>query len=526
TTMYREAIDSFYENRNFDYEYGVKTLKQLFNRQGFSKAYLFKNTGRDMMAYSFPKNTGVELGKVNNDLTINLLENLNIKDGIRVNNSDKGFQVSKIIKNSKETESAYKDEKIKILGGDYKKGDVLYKTSDVKLLSNLKSTYKDVYGKKFDINIDCSFKIGEQFKLSCSYRNMDFSVSGEIVDKALKKPISKENLILNLKKTGNTPYVIKEVNFADYEEGFLPISKINEARRELIDKIEKSLLNVNSNKEDKTLNFNREQKKDGKFEKLIVSVQNMEQLKSALQCDVHNIMIDFSMRKCDIKIEDTRDFNLYVKVPSIVKGEYKSVEEFIRENIENIKGIVTCNTGIINEFKGKIQIIADYKLNLFNRYSLDFYKDDIDAAYLSVELKRSDILKTAQNSPIPLGVVVYGKLEAMICEYCPVGSTFGKRSTNSACSENCASNEYNLRDRLGERFLVRTDKYCRSHIYNSKALNLISNIKDNCLSNLSHRIDFVDESSEEVIQIITAYKEGKCNIDKEFTRGHYKRGVE
>ena len=61
---YRKAIDKEYYNKKFNVQEGKKVLLQLFNREGFSTAYLRKNIGKDMMSYKFPKNTGVEIGKV------------------------------------------------------------------------------------------------------------------------------------------------------------------------------------------------------------------------------------------------------------------------------------------------------------------------------------------------------------------------------------------------------------------------------------------------------------------------------
>ena len=126
---------------------------QLFNREGFSKAYLFGNTGKDMMAYSFPKNTGLELGRIQKDLTLELKENISLKDGVR--NGEGGFTVSKIIKNGKEVEEALKGDRVKLLPSEYKCGDLLYKMSDIKLTRELEEIYKSPYEKKIELKLVC-----------------------------------------------------------------------------------------------------------------------------------------------------------------------------------------------------------------------------------------------------------------------------------------------------------------------------------------------------------------------------------
>mgnify|MGYP001049157279 FL=1 len=217
-----------------------KKLLQLFNREGFSKAYLFGNVGKDMMAYSFPKNTGVELGKVQKDLMIILKGNIALKDGIR--KGEEGFTVSKIIKNGKEVAEAFEGDKVKLLPAQYKSGDMLYKTSDVKLLSKLEEIYKKSFERKVDLKLSVRFKVDEPIVLTCFYEGKNLEVQGEIVQKALKKPLDKERIIDSLSKAGDTPFKFTDINFEEFEDGFLPISALNEVRRNLVEKLNNYVL--------------------------------------------------------------------------------------------------------------------------------------------------------------------------------------------------------------------------------------------------------------------------------------------
>lgn len=131
-SAYRKAID----DANCDIETERKKLLQLFNREGFSKAYLYGNVGRDMMSYRFPKNTGVFIGKVNRDLTIELKENVKLQDGIRFGGD--GFTIFKIVKGSTNVEEAFVGDRVKLKPTKYKAGDMLFKTSDNELLNNLR----------------------------------------------------------------------------------------------------------------------------------------------------------------------------------------------------------------------------------------------------------------------------------------------------------------------------------------------------------------------------------------------------
>lgn len=535
-SSYRKAIDGAYKELGIDDGHldnvsikdEKKKLLQLFNREGFSKAYMFGNIGRDMMSYNFPKNTGVFLGKVNKDLTIRLEEDIRLQDGVRFGNE--GFTVFKIVKNSKDVEEAYRGDVVKLKPTKYKAGDMLYKTSDTKMLSVLAKSYENVYGRKTDIELEVKFKVGEPIVLNTCCNNKKYKVIGDEVQKALNKPMDKEKLSKNLRKTGDTPFEIVNIDFDEFEEGFLPVSSINAVRRELIEKIMEDLKKVGKRSFEKGLDFNIRFDKENisNIEGNLVVVTTREQLKAAEECEVENIAVEFFMRSCDIKLEEVKCKNLYIKTSSIVKDEFEIVCKVIEKNLSNIKGIITSNLGLINRFRGKTEIIGDYKLNIFNSYSLEFFEKMIDAATISLELNKKEIQEFIKRAAVPCVFFLYGKPELMVSEYCPIGSVFAGKDSSNECKGECEKGRFLLKDRKGEEMVINTDKFCRSHIYNSSSINLIPNLDEIKNMNISlFRLDFVDEDYENTINILKSFKKGKFEGDfRDYTRGHFKRGVE
>ena len=133
---------------------------------------------------------------------------------------------------------------------------------------------------------------------------------------------------------------------------------------------------------------------------------------------------------------------------------------------------------IISKFKDKLYIIGDYKLNIVNSQSLAFYQEDVDVPTLSLELNRGEIKSLMKNANGNAAMVVYGKPELMISEYCPIGSTFGGRSKDSGCNGICSKDKFKLIDRVNEELRVMTDLYCRSYILNPVPLNIIDEIEE------------------------------------------------
>ncbi|WP_346870017.1 U32 family peptidase [Clostridium sp. UBA5119] len=534
-TTYREAIDSVYHNKNFEIAPKKAILNQLFNREGFSKAYLRGNIGRDMMAYNCPKNTGVFLGTVEKDLTIQLQKDIKAQDGVRTDNS--GFTITNILNGKEKVKEAFKGEKVKLMPIKYKVGDKVYVTSDTELLTKLQKNYEDIYGVKLPLTIKVRFAPGERFYLSTVYQEKEFEVYGENVEVAANKPMDKEAIIKNLNKLGDTPFKLKSIEFETFEEGFLRVSSINSVRRELIEDIMKYVKIRDKRhveeKDYKEFNRNSKEAKDIFNDEYLICVKTLEQLKSVLRFIGENpnitpaIGVDLLKKGEGLNLEGVDYENLYMIVPNIIKSEFNLVTEAIEKNISKIKGLITANLGIINVFKNRLNIIGDYKLNILNSESYDFYNRYTDISALSVELNNKEMFSIAKNIKTPVQVVVYGKYELMVSEYCVIGSTFGNKSSTSNCNFRCDKDKFVLRDRMNEEFLVTTDKYCRSHIYNTLPVNIVPFIKELRKNNINnYRVDFIDEDCNQVSKVMKyIFKDEDVDLGKT-TKGHYKRGIE
>ncbi|PRR82905.1 DUF3656 domain-containing U32 family peptidase [Clostridium vincentii] len=524
---YRKAIDKETENKKYDVVEGEKILLQLFNREGFSKAYLHKNVGKDMMSYLFPKNTGIQIGKAQDVGDIILEETIILGDGIRF--GEKGFTLSKIIKDGIEVKEANRGDRVKLFPKEYRKGDVLFRTSSKALFDSLEDSMKPFY-KKILLTGDVKFKIGESISITATYLGNTYEVQGDIVEKAEHKALDRERIVESLKKSGEYPYKIENIEFKEYEEGFIKISAINNLRRELFEKIEKEVT-AKDRRRRKTGEKILKPSKEASSVEMLFTCTTKAQLDILIEGKVKDIGIDlFSREKDAIRIkdiDDISDVNLYILTPGIIKGEFNSIVNIIEKLKKKISGIITSNTGIINLYKDQLNVIGDYKLNIFNSQALNFAREDMGIVSLSLELNRREIKEIMKSKITKVACSIYGKTELMVSEYCPIGSTFGEKSKDKECNGVCMKDTFTLVDRMNESFKVMTDNYCRSHILNNVPLNLIEEIDDlKTIGVETFRVDFKDESSLEVKNVLDMLK-GNYSIDgKLYTKGHYKRGVE
>lgn len=526
---YRRALDKELENKEFNLKEGKNTLLQLFNRGGFATAYLKKDPGKDMMSFQIPKNTGIEIGKIDSKGYIVLKESIALGDGIGF--GKKGFTVSKILLNGKEVKKGNKGDKVKLYPEGYRQGDVIYRTSNKELLDNLSDKVKP-YNKKINLSVSVSFKCGENIKVSTIFNDKEYEVLGDVVERAEKKPLDKERIVDSLKKSGEYPYKIENVDFTEFEEGFVRVSSLNNLRRDLFDKILKDILSAGRRNRSKVQTVDKKLKvKDPIDMDLLVTCITRSQLKTLIDLGVKNIGVDLYSREKDaITTEDIKNIkgaDIYILTPEIIKSEFKSIVNIIDKNKPYIKGLITENAGIINIYKDELKIIGDYKLNIFNSEAAKFYREDLNMVSLSLELNRKEIKDIMKKGITGAIYQVYGKTELMVSQYCPIGSTFGGKNTDKNCNQACMRDKFTLVDETKEKFRVMTDLFCRSHILNGTPLNLINEIDDlKSMGIETFRIDLKDESEKEVINIFKMLRGEKEIEGKHYTKGCYRRGVE
>ncbi|AYE35566.1 DUF3656 domain-containing U32 family peptidase [Clostridium septicum] len=527
---YRKACDKVLYKKKYDVVEGKRELLQLFNRSGFSKAYLHKNVGKDMMSYKNPKNTGVPLGIVEGNGEIILKEDISIGDGFRFR--DKGFNVNKIISNGIEINEAKRGDRIKLYPTMYKKGDELFKSLDKKLFDKLEAYIKP-YARKITLDVNVVFKVSEPLTLKIIYRGKEYEFKGEIVQKAEKRPLDKRRIIESLQKSGDCTFKFEKINFDNYEDGFLRISDLNNLRREALEGIQKDISKSHRRKRPNKLKEEEINYSKDKVE-LLYQCITKSQLKAIIEEGAKDISIDiFNRHKEGLRIQDLKNLaksssvNIYLKVPNIIKSEFNKVIDIIEEVKPYIKGIVTVNVGIINKYKSDLYIIGDYKFNIINSEALKFYQNIIDMPTLSLELNRKEIKNMLKKNKGNIQGIIYGKTELMISEHCPIGSNFGEKSAINDCNLACTRDEFTLIDRINEKFRVMTDIFCRSYILNPVPLNMIDEIDD--LKNIgvnSFRVEFRDEDYNEVKNVINMVNGNKDIDNKIYTKGHYRRGIE
>ena len=544
---YRKTIDEYLATNKLNVsDETINDLYTIFNRK-FTKGLLLGDVGKDMMNSQLPNNQGLYVGTVVDynkkakRLKIKLANTLKKGDGINLG----GGTIGRIIKNGNIETIGYKGETIELdFVGEARKGQIVFKTSDSELMDRVQATFtQDKEFVKNIIDAKITIKLGQKPILTLKDRHSnEATIEGDkIVEEAMKVALSKEKVETQLRKLGNTPYELDLLEIELDDNVSLPISLLNQMRRDCIELLDKERVSIKDRKyknkivKYKTVLYNR-----NKQQEISVKVKNLEQLESALECGVDRIYYE-DTNTIDKGMSLAMKYNKKViySAPRIIRN--KEYNHLAKANNAGVESVQVGNYGSIDYFKDK-KLNIDYYLNAFNSETINYYKEiGADTLCISQELNINEIKETIKYTDINIESVVYGYTPLMITEYCPMGVIVRDCKKDKRVAK-CKESIYALRNSKGDEFRVSQDIFCRSTIYNSNVTCMLDNLYElheigiNVL-----RLDFTLEDKETVKEVIEAYQEVLSNDyklatkatklynkldEKGTTAGHYYKGVE
>ena len=524
----------------------ISDLYTIFNRK-FTKGLLLGDVGKDVMNSQLPNNQGLYVGTVVDynkkakRLKIKLANTLKKGDGINLG----GGTIGRIIKNGNIETIGYKGEIIELdFVGEARKGQIVFKTSDSELMDRVQATFtQDKEFVKNIIDAKITIKLGQKPILTLMDRNKNkATVEGDkIVEEAMKVALSKEKVDTQLRKLGNTPYELDKLEIDLDDNVSLPVSLLNQMRRDCIELLDKERVIIKDRKyKNKNVKYNPIQYNRNKKQEISVKVKNLEQLESALECGVDRIYYE-DTNTIDKAMSLALKYNKKViySAPRIIRN--KEYNQLAKANNAGVESVQVGNYGSIDYFKDK-ELNIDYYLNAFNSETINYYKEiGADTLCISQELNLNEIKETIKYTDINIESVVYGYTPLMITEYCPMGVIVRDCKKDKRVAK-CKESIYALRNSKGDEFRVSQDIFCRSTIYNSNVTCMLDNLYElNEIGINILRLDFTLEDKDTVKEVIEAHQEVLANSyklgikatklynkldSKGTTSGHYYKGVE
>ena len=547
---YRNAIDEYQATKKVNISTEtMEDLYTIFNRK-FTKGLILGEVGEDVMNSNVPNNQGLYVGKVVDynkkakRLKIKLEGTLKKGDGINLG----GGTIGRIIKGKEIAQIGYKGETIELdFIGEARKNQPVFKTSDTNLIDKAQKTYtQDKEFAKSLIDAEITIKLGEYPELKLIDKNNNSAtVKGDkLVEKALKVALGEEKIETQIKKLGNTPYELDDLKINLDEGVSMPISLINQMRREAIELLDEARIPVKGRayKDSKIKYSPKKYAKDtNSNSKIRVKINNIEALKSIINLDIDMIYYeDVATLEQAMAMATANNKKLIYSAPRIVRNkEYKRLEKSNEYCKENVQISALGQVKYYKENSENVSFDVDYYLNPFNSETINHYKKEgATTVCISQELNIHEIKETTKYTDMEIETVAYGYIPMMLSEYCPMGVVARSCKKDKRCAT-CKESKYVLRDFKGEEYRISQDLFCRSTIYNSIANCLINNLDELSDAGINvFRLDFTHESPELISKITKAFINTVNNdlyvdVDDqeifdniETTLGHLYKGVE
>lgn len=357
---------------------------------------------------------------------------------------------------------------------------------------------------------------GEKVSLSASAMSKTVFVEDDAVpEKALNKPMTKDNLAERIGKCGGTQFYAEKIEI-DLDEGLIvPASVINNLRRQALSELETKLIAVKSNaftyKEIKITPHAAE-----KAMKYHVRVSNKQQIPNNLK-NVENLYLPLNIDENSVESLKNSGVNLGVEVPRGIFANEKTVESLLLKAKSMGIKIAYCHTldALAIAKKLGFDIHTSFTMNVANSLSVDVLEGlGVKSLTLSAELP---LKKLAQiGGRVPRGIVAFGRLPLMLTRNCPI-------KNGKACSD-CKSSSF-LTDRLGKKFPVACNMGF-SEILNSAPLYMADRLDE--IENMDFiTFWFTKEKKELCEAVLEAYRKGaSLKEGSAYTRGLYYRGTE
>lgn len=433
-----------------------------------------------------------------------------------------------------------------------------YDEVDQELLGKLRERYiRELPKKRIRISVRC--REGEPLcgEVCFTDRNTGkevcLCVQGAAAERADRRAVSGEEMERQLIKTGGTPFEVEKCRVDVSENAFVPMSRVKELRREMLQKIYEYYGAGNIGEQEKRTGEEERmagaQAKSGDVREsfsLTILVQTKEQFETVFpgMKKEEYLILDADLLLEDKEIQGKlQDSGAHwgIRCPVILR---KSDEGFLRDLQRIIeKGnpeIIYCATvdvfAWVRSISYRGQIAGESSLYAWNSEAVSFWGKEMSRVSIPLELDSREIreLCGAVDQAVCLETAVYGRTAFMVSANCI--------KLSAGMCDRDRKRYAELTDRMGNVFPVYTNcSHCYNIIYNYLPYachdSLWMLFQDGIRA---FRIELTTESGTEAGEVVQTFRKLSASIWKgkksgrekgkiagmETTQGRFRRSVE
>ncbi len=524
TDSYRKGLDSLargsFEKAD---EKEKEGLLQIFNRGGFMKGYALGCEDAGVIFPGSVNHQGIRIGRVETVhkqlARVKLEKELRNGDGLAL----RGEREETGLVYAGPDTAAGGTALLRIRpDGNVKAGYAVFRLTDAAQITEAEV----MKGRTVPADLCLRAMPGEALALTATDGESTVTVTGETVSAAKTREASEEELVRNLKKTGETVFVPREVR-AETKGAFVPVSQVNAIRREALEKLAEARIGA----------FETDTAGEGVFPEEylpanevpeIACVRTKEQGEAARAAGLRIVWDPEDYReealealKADIKPGD------WLKIPDVCEEEtLQGLQRWVKANRELLGGVMLGSVGQLGA-EWPVAYGAGPGIPVMNRQAASLlFEEGCAFVTASPELTGTE-LKTLTAGGAPVVTAVYGRTRLMLLHHCPARTALGLKTGHRECrmcdrGEPEALAGQTLDDRRGYRFPLlrqRLPEGCMVQLMNAFPTDNMDK-ETGC-----KMIVLTAENAEETEEVLRACKEGR-KTKGETTGGHWKRPVE
>ena len=524
TESYRKGLDSLVsgEFRKADGK-EKEGLLQIFNRGGFMKGYALGCEDAGVIFPGSVNHQGIRIGKVeavNEKLArVRLEKELRNGDGLALRGE------------RDEAGLVYAGPDIAAGGtallrirpdAAVKAGYNVYRLTDAAQIAAAEA----MKGRTVPADLYLRAIPGETLTLTATDGGSTVTVTGGTVSAAKTRAALEEELVRNLKKTGETVFVPREVR-AETEGAFVPVSQVNAIRREALEKLAEARIKA----------FEPDTACEGVYPEEYLPANNLPEMACVRTKEQAEAAGAAGLRVI-WDPEDYRAEALRVLKAEMKRGDWLKLPDVCEEEtLQELRSWVTANRELLDGVMlGSVgQLGADWPvaygagpgIPVMNHQAASLlFEEGCTFVTASPELTGTE-LKTLLAGGAPIVTAVYGRTRLMLLHHCPARTALGLMKGHRDCrmcdrGEPEALAGQTLDDRKGYRFPLlrqRLPEGCMVQLMNAFPTDQMDKAAG------KRMVVLTTENAEETEEVLRAFKEGR-KTKGETTGGHWKRPVE
>ncbi len=546
TLAYRQAIDAAVAKRNQDaqqspsanMDFGEITqnqLAQVYSR-GLGPHFMSGVNHQTVVNPRAPRHRGVNVGRVSQvgqqSITIEPLETLRPGDGIVFDAADwrspdepeEGGNVYQVIKQGDLLELRFASEAIEF--ARVKRGDLVWRTNDPQLLVQLKPLSKaKVVRHTRPLDLCITLEPGRFLKVLAK---TDDGISAEVKSEtplqiANKHGLDQAKLESQFGRLGETPFHLGELEFLNPQNQslFLPVSQLNEMRRDLVSSLLQNRRSVHAQRQISTNVVEGLRGKRGGAEtgespaaRLHLLVRSPAQLEAAIAWRPHTITLDYlELYGLRPSVEKIRAADLIPRVasPRILKPAEQRIIRFL---LSLECSLLVRSNGLLYDLLKTTReelptLIGDFSLNVANAISAEtFLQMGLATITPTYDLNGAQITELGRwIEPACMEVISYGHLPVFHTEHCVFCRFMSEGTDHTNCGHPCEKHLVALRDKTGREHPVMADVGCRNTVFGAEAQVSTEAMPHWQAAGLADfRIEFVHETAKQVKEVADGFQ--------------------